>query len=86
VKGYPPTRPPNLWAHARQAAPRSRDHVAYDTNMTQPLKARSGRKTISQSGERMKQRAIRMTDAEWEKCLRLGGSGWLREQIRGAKS
>ena len=45
-----------------------------------------GRKPISKTGELMKPRAVRMTDAEWEKCLALGGSAWLRECIRKAKN
>jgi hypothetical protein len=31
--------------------------------------------------EPMKARQIRMTDAEWEKCKRLGGGDWVREQL-----
>jgi hypothetical protein len=27
-----------------------------------------------------------MTDAEWSKCLRLGGSKWIRKQIRQART
>jgi len=33
----------------------------------------------------MKPRAIRMTDDEWAKCLRLGGSEWIRRKIKQAK-
>lgn len=35
---------------------------------------RAGRKPIAATGERMRVRAVRMTDAEWEKCRRLGGA------------
>lgn len=45
----------------------------------------SGRKTESADGETMKARSIRMTDAEWEKCLALGGSQWIRDRIKRAK-
>lgn len=44
-----------------------------------------GRKPISKTGERMKNRLIRMTDAEWEKCKRLGGAAWVRERIAKAR-
>lgn len=32
-----------------------------------------------------KNRTIRATDEEWEKCLLLGGNRWLRMMIRKAK-
>lgn len=44
-----------------------------------------GRKPISPTGEAMKPRQIRMTDAEWAKCMALGGSAWVRAQIDKAK-
>lgn len=44
-----------------------------------------GRKPLAKSGEVMKPRAVRMTDAEWEKLLKLGGSEWLRDKIKRAK-
>lgn len=44
-----------------------------------------GRKPLSQSGEKMKPRSVRMTDDEWAKCLRLGGSEWVRQKIKRAK-
>jgi hypothetical protein len=46
----------------------------------------AGRKTLSKSGELMKPRAVRMLDAEWEKCLSLGGSAWIRQRIKRAKT
>ena len=33
----------------------------------------------------MKSRPIRMTDAEWDKCKRLGGAAWVRERIKKAQ-
>lgn len=33
----------------------------------------------------MKVRHIRMSEAEWQKCKRLGGSAWVRRQIEKAK-
>lgn len=44
-----------------------------------------GRKPASPNGEKMKPRAIRMKDDEWAKCLRLGGSEWIRRKIKQAK-
>lgn len=44
-----------------------------------------GRKPLAPSGELMKSRPLRMTDAEWEKCKRLGGAAWVRERIAKAK-
>lgn len=44
-----------------------------------------GRKPASPNGKKMKPRAIRMTDDEWAKCLRLGGSEWIRRKIKQAK-
>lgn len=35
--------------------------------------------------EPMKIRHIRMTDAEWQKCKTLGGSSWVRTQIKTAQ-
>lgn len=45
----------------------------------------AGRKPQSEAGEAMKLRSIRMTDAEWQKLLELGGSQWVRQQIAKAK-
>jgi len=45
-----------------------------------------GRKPINPSGELMKARAVRMTDEEWAKCLLLGGSAWIRAQVKKAKA
>ena len=45
-----------------------------------------GRKALAESGEKMKPRQIRMTDAEWAKCLRLGGAMWVRAQLNAAPS
>lgn len=44
-----------------------------------------GRKPLAKSGEVMKPRAIRMTDAEWAKLLQLGGSEWIRGKIKRAR-
>lgn len=44
-----------------------------------------GRKPTSPTGELMKSRPLRMTDAEWEKCKALGGAAWVRERIKLAK-
>ena len=35
--------------------------------------------------EARKTRPIRMTDAEWEKCKRIGGSKWVRGQVKAAR-
>ncbi len=47
-------------------------------------RAGAGRKRLGD--EPMRPRAIRMTDAEWEKLLRLGGSEWIRARIKRARS
>jgi hypothetical protein len=44
-----------------------------------------GRKPLSPTGELMKPRQMRMTDAEWAKCIRLGGAAWVRDRINKAK-
>ena len=44
-----------------------------------------GRKPISPDGERMMPRQVRMTDALWEKCKRLGGGQWVRDRIAKAR-
>ena len=44
-----------------------------------------GRKPIDKSGELMKMRGVRMTEAQWEKFKRLGGPTWLRARIAKAK-
>jgi len=44
-----------------------------------------GRKTISKDGEKMRNRNFRATDAEWEKCLQLGGGAFIRAKIKSAK-
>jgi len=43
-----------------------------------------GRKPLNESGELMKSRPIRMTDAEWAKCKTLGGAAWVRDKIKRA--
>ncbi|MGY6161867.1 hypothetical protein [Paraburkholderia strydomiana] len=40
-----------------------------------------GRPTINPDGEAMVPRQVRMDDARWEKCRRLGGAGWIRDRI-----
>lgn len=45
----------------------------------------AGRKPESDTGEVMEIRSVRMTDAEWEKCKKLGGGEWIRERIKRAK-
>jgi hypothetical protein len=55
-------------------------------SMSRPMSDRGqGRKPLSPSGEAMKPRQIRMTDAEWAKCMALGGGAWVRAQIKRAK-
>lgn len=44
-----------------------------------------GRKTIAKDGEKMRNRNFRATDAEWAKCLALGGGAFLRAKIQAAK-
>lgn len=44
-----------------------------------------GRKPLSKDGELMKSRPVRMTDAQWEKCKRIGGAAFLRKAIDKAK-
>lgn len=41
-----------------------------------------GRKTIAKDGEKMLNRNFRATDAEWAKCLALGGGAFLRAKIK----
>jgi hypothetical protein len=54
--------------------------------MNKPMSDRGqGRKPLSASGEAMKPRQIRMTDAEWAKCLALGGAAWVREKVKRAQ-
>lgn len=45
----------------------------------------AGRKPESEDGSTMKMRSIRMSDEEWNKCLELGGSAWIRDRIKRAK-
>jgi hypothetical protein len=53
--------------------------------MNKPMNDRGqGRKPLNESGELMKSRPIRMTDAEWEKCKALGGAAWVRKKIEDA--
>lgn len=54
------------------------------TVVPEKIRHKPGPKPFSKSGELMKPRAIRMTDAEWLKCKALGGSPWVRERIRTA--
>lgn len=54
--------------------------------MTRPPSDRGqGRKPIDKDGELMRSRPVRMTDAQWEKCKRLGGAAFLRKKIDQAK-
>lgn len=44
-----------------------------------------GRPPIAKDGEKMRNRNLRATDADWAKCLSLGGSVWVRAKIKAAK-
>ena len=44
-----------------------------------------GRPHIAKDGEKMRNRNFRATDAEWERCLALGGGSWIRAKIKAAK-
>ena len=44
-----------------------------------------GRPPIAKDGEKMRNRNFRATDAEWAKCLQLGGGAFLRAKINAAK-
>ncbi len=55
-----------------------------DTIAPAKVRQKPGPKPLSKNGEVMKPRAIRMTDAEWVKCMSLGGGPWIRERIRTA--
>ena len=44
-----------------------------------------GRPPLAKDGEKMRNRNFRATDAEWEKCLQLGGGAFLRAKIKAAK-
>ena len=44
-----------------------------------------GRRPIAKDGEKMRNRNFRATDAEWAKCLQLGGGVFLRAKIKAAK-
>lgn len=44
-----------------------------------------GRKPLDKGGELMRSRPVRMTDAQWEKCKRLGGASFLRNKIDKAR-
>lgn len=54
-------------------------------NTRPPNDRGQGRKPVSATGELMKSRPVRMTDAEWEKCKALGGAAWIRHQVDRAK-
>lgn len=41
-----------------------------------------GRKPLSETGEVLKVRTIRLSDEDWKKCKLLGGSVWIRARIR----
>lgn len=41
-----------------------------------------GRKPLSETGEVLKIRSVRLSDADWLKCRQLGGSAWIRAKIR----
>jgi hypothetical protein len=55
------------------------------TDKRPPSDRRQGRKPLSPDGEAMRNRVLRMSDAEWAKCLRLGGASWVREKIAKAR-
>ena len=44
-----------------------------------------GRPPIAKDGQKMRNRNFRATDAEWTKCLILGGGAFLRAKIQAAK-
>lgn len=45
---------------------------------------RVSRTPIDRSGERMRARQIRMTDAQWHKLVALGGAAWVRDKVKRA--
>lgn len=53
--------------------------------MTTPAKKKTAGRHRIVASEVMKSRTVRMTDAQWEKCQRLGGGQFLREKIDAAK-
>lgn len=55
------------------------------TEKRPPSDRGQGRKPISSDGEAMRNRVLRMSDAEWAKCLRLGGAAWVRDKIAKAR-
>jgi len=44
-----------------------------------------GRPPLAKDGEKMRNRNFRATDAEWARCLKLGGGAFLRAKIKAAK-
>lgn len=62
-----------------------RYHVGMEDTKRPPNDRGQGRKPISKTGETMRNRPVRMTDAEWEKCKALGGAAWIRERIKLAR-
>lgn len=50
--------------------------------MNKPAQLKRGPGRPAVGSEVMKSRTIRTTNAEWDKCLRLGGAAWLRQRIK----
>jgi len=44
-----------------------------------------GRPPIAKDGEKMRNRNFRATDADWAKCIALGGGAFIRAKIKAAK-
>lgn len=75
-----------LIMHMRKQECKDFLHMRYHVAMKQDQPThKRGRKPISATGELMKNRVIRMSDEDWEKCLKLGGADWIRKKVRAAK-
>jgi hypothetical protein len=50
-------------------------------HLDEDVDRKMGRPTIDPDGEVMTPRQVRMDDARWAKCRRLGGAKWIRARI-----
>ena len=55
-----------------------------ESGVIQAMKSK-GRPPIAKDGEKMRNRNFRATDADWAKCIALGGGAFLRVKIKAAK-
>jgi len=79
--GKPFPKPPVVYEWEVYDDQDRRDRYVMQAGAMKP----KGRPPLAKDGEKMRNRNFRATDAEWARCLKLGGGAFLRAKIKAAK-